>query len=282
MKLLLDNAKSAGTQGNVVFLLQASGSMGVSEGSAGPPIDMAKEKMIRSIVSLDRSQSFHLISFGEDQAQKNDVKQWKDGIMENPPPNLVEAAAENKIAATKFMEPIRCGNKDQVIPALKRAFEVLAPAKSPKTVVLFTNGNFQPTSEVSSPSQISAMLRELNADGKVAVDVVLFPLDDESSKDEIAAMKKIASENGGKLTTEKIEKIKKPDPVTALNTLSGLTCCGRRKISLAAEPQSSRGRTMQPPPSPRRRAQRCRRRLPGGSGLTLARTAGRRLQTPQP
>ncbi len=213
MKLLLDNAKSAGTQGNVVFLLQASGSMGVSEGSAGPPIDMAKEKMIRSIVSLDRSQSFHLISFGEDQAQKNDVKQWKDGIMENPPRKLVEATAENKIAATKFMEPIcAAGNRDQVIPALKRAFEVLAPAKSPKTVVLFTNGNFQPTSEVSSPSQISALLRELNADGKVAVDVVLFPLDDESSKDEIAAMKKIASENGGKLTTEKMEKIEKPTP----------------------------------------------------------------------
>ena len=165
---------SGGNAHNIVYVIDRSGSM-VSSFDNG-----VKPEVLRSIGRLKSKQAFHIILFSTGQDPQ-----------ENKPPRLVAATLKNKRTAARFMKNIIPeGSPTNPIPALKRAFGVLAGAKKPgKLVYLLTDGDFFDNAKV-----VQAISR-INRNKKVLINTFLFSVKTQST---VNVLTTIAKQNGGR------------------------------------------------------------------------------------
>jgi uncharacterized protein with von Willebrand factor type A (vWA) domain len=173
---------AGGIAHHVVFLIDMSGSMAMSPDSGSlPPFEVVRKRMTSTLSRLKEEQDFHIILFCR-------------GIpLEMPTRRLVPATAENKKAAKEFLDDIAPhGGKTDCIPALNRAFDVLAVADSQpgKMIFLLTDGDLGDTDDVKD------LLNRRNANGDVRVFVYLVGAG--SDPEVVRMLKEIAERNGGK------------------------------------------------------------------------------------
>ena len=167
-----------GNAHHIVYLIDRSGSM----------IDTfpaVREEIISSVSGLQGVQDFHVILFAEGRP------------LEKNPPGLTLATEPVKLALAKFLEPVRAERQTDPVPAVIRAFEVLAGARLTrggrptrgKLVYLLTDGVFPDYEKVLQT------IRERNVRKDVLINTFLYgfrpPLAEK-------IMKQIASENGGR------------------------------------------------------------------------------------
>ena len=115
-----------GNAHNVVYLIDRSGSMVET-------FDVVRKELLISISRLRKEQDFHLVLL--DKGTPKEPAQRR----------LVSATPSNKETAAAFLEGIRPVGVTDPIPALKRAFAVLAEAdakKPGKLIFLLTDGSF--------------------------------------------------------------------------------------------------------------------------------------------
>jgi len=165
-----------GTGGNayhVVYVVDRSGSM-------LPTLDLVKHEMRRSISRLSAQQSFHIIFFA-----------WGEP-KELPMRSLMYATEQNKKAAAAYLRTVQAKGKTEPIPAVRRAFSVLARPKNKrkgKLVYLLTDGEF-----VDNAATLAA-IRKLNPRGEIHINTILHK---HESQPAIDVLRKIAAQNGGK------------------------------------------------------------------------------------
>jgi len=185
-----------GDSGNgyhVVYVIDRSGSM-------APTFERVRFEMLKSIGRLAKEQDFTIILFSDNR------------YIEGPRKGLVPAELVNKDAAVGFLREITASNTTTVLPALKRAFEVLkyADASKPgRLVYLLSDGDFAGMSggstytaadgrALNGNDAVIQWLRENNprdeAKGRVHVHTFLYLSKDEEA---MKVMRTIARENGG-------------------------------------------------------------------------------------
>lgn len=119
---------------HVVYVIDRSGSM----------IDTfqnIRSEMLISISRLRPMQDFHVILFAEGHPKEMEHRR------------LVPAVDNYKESAARFLDPIRAEGRTDPVPALERAFDVLAqadPRKPGKLVYLLTDGVFPDNARVLS------------------------------------------------------------------------------------------------------------------------------------
>ena len=156
---------------HVVYVMDASGSM------LGT-FDSVRAEIMRSVCRLQEVQDFHVIFFNEK-------------FFESPPRRLVEATEYAKREAVGFLGGIRPKGRTRVIPALRRAFEVLSrtPAKAGgKVIYLLTDGEF------SDNEKVLRALKAMNADGNVRIHCILHR---HRSPAAVKVLRRIAKAHGG-------------------------------------------------------------------------------------
>jgi len=125
---------SGGNAYHIVFVIDRSGSM------AGTFQEVQTE-MIKAIAKLQAVQDFTIIFFSENE------------YIEGPRKSLVAAEMQNKLAATKFLKEITPSGATIVLPALKRAFQILKyadPRRPGRLIYLLSDGDFAGLSGGSS------------------------------------------------------------------------------------------------------------------------------------
>ncbi len=166
-----------GNAHHIVYLIDRSGSMAM-----GGTFDTVCREMVKSISELNPVQSFHIVLFG-------------DGTtIENPPKSLVDATDDQKEAAAKFLEKQRASGPTDPIPAMNRAFDVLAKAdrqKRGKIIFLLTDGVFTADNDV-----VLRTIKGRNRGQQVHINTYLYG--GQQEKEAVDVMQKIAKENGGK------------------------------------------------------------------------------------
>jgi hypothetical protein len=172
---------------NIVYVIDRSGSM-------TDTFETVKCEMLRSIGKLKyetagkiryetpgkvrHQQSYHIILFAEGQPLEDRTRQLKP------------ATRDNTALACEFLNDIVAGGQTDPIPALKRAFAVLAGARSKKSlIVLLTDGAFDDSDKVL------ATIDQLNRGRTVRVNTFLYG---NRPPEAVEAMKKIAQSNNGK------------------------------------------------------------------------------------
>jgi len=161
----------AGAPDHVVYVVDRSGSM-------LDTLEMVKHEMRRSIGQLNEEQSFHIIFYAKGEPK------------ELPQKKLLKATMESKRAAAKYLRRVQAQGMTDPVPALLRAFAVLARAKGKgKVIYLLTDGEF------SDNEKVLATIRKLNAGGKVSVNTILHHHQGQAAVD---VLRKIASQNGGR------------------------------------------------------------------------------------
>ena len=133
---------SAANAHHIVYVVDRSGSM-------APTFEHVRLEILKSISRLQPEHDFTIILFADNQ------------FIEGPQKRLVSANPENKRAADNFLKDITASGSTTVLPALKRAFEVLKYAdasKAGRVIYLLSDGDF---AGISSGSQYTA------ADGRV-------------------------------------------------------------------------------------------------------------------
>ncbi|MCP5117097.1 MAG: VWA domain-containing protein, partial [bacterium] len=133
-------------------------------------------------------QDFHVIFFA-----KGDPKELPDR-------RLVPASDRYKIKAAGFLDEIRPHNRTDPVPALKRAFNVLAganPKYKGKMLYLLTDGEFPDNRAVL------AEVKKLNTSGDVHVFTFLY---EHRGKQAVETMAKIAAENGGEFKQVSVDE----------------------------------------------------------------------------
>lgn len=139
-----------------VFVIDASGSM------IGKLSDV-KFEMLRQIAKLHPSQTFHIVFFNDD---------LKD---ENPPRRLVDVTQQTQIEAAEFLDKVRAdseGGTTNPLPAMRRAFQVLAqadPKKPGKQIFLLTDGDFDVPRE-----ELLAKIKQMKGNQNVAIFTFLY------------------------------------------------------------------------------------------------------------
>jgi hypothetical protein len=185
-----------GRKGNgyhVVFVIDRSGSM-------APTFERVRFEMLKSISRLVKEMDFTIILFADNQ------------YIEGPRKGLVPAELVNKDAATNFLKDVTASTSTTVLPALKRAFEVLkfADASKPgRLVYLLSDGDFAGMSggstytgadgrALNGNEAVVQWLRDNNprdfAKGRVQVHTFLYLSKDEEA---MKVMRTIARENSG-------------------------------------------------------------------------------------
>ncbi|MCE5328330.1 MAG: VWA domain-containing protein [Planctomycetaceae bacterium] len=164
---------SGGNAHHIVYVIDRSGSMSDS-------FDLVKRECAASMGRLQSSQDFHIILFAE------------GAPLEPPSKKLVSATEASKLEAVKFLKEVQAQAQTDPIPALKRAFAVLAaanPKLEGKLLFLLTDGVF-PDNE-----KALATIRALNIRRDVHVNTFLY-----GNKPPVAVevLQTIAKENGGK------------------------------------------------------------------------------------
>jgi len=156
---------------HVVFVVDRSGSM-------IDTFDYVRKEMLRSIADLRPPQDFHVILFAA-------------GLpIENAAKRLVPAEFVHKEQVAEFLQSVRAQGQTDPVPALRRAFQVLAEAndKPGKVIHLLTDAVFPDN------DRVLALIRRMNA----RKDVHIFPiLYGHSRPEAVAVMKRIAGENSG-------------------------------------------------------------------------------------
>ena len=164
---------------NIVYVIDRSGSM-------TDTFETVKHEMLRSIGKLRyeltgeirRQQSYHIILFAEGKPIEDRSRQLK------------RATYDNKVLAYEFLDDIVATGQTDPIPALKRAFEVLAGARRKKSVImLLTDGAFEDS------SQVLATIDQLNAGKTVRVNTFLYG---NRPPEAVKTMKQIAQSHNGK------------------------------------------------------------------------------------
>lgn len=174
---------------HIVYVVDRSGSM-------APTFQEVQQEMVKSISKLQPVQDFTVIFFSEGE------------YIEGPQKRLVSAEMVNKLAATKFLKEITAQSSTMVLPALKRAFQILkfADARRPgRLIYLLSDGDFAGISGGSTYNGLSGndavvqWLRDNNpkeeAKGLVHVNTFLYLNKD---PEPIKVMETIAKENGGR------------------------------------------------------------------------------------
>jgi Mg-chelatase subunit ChlD len=115
---------AGGNAHHVVYVIDCSGSMiGL--------FDEVRRAVLLSIGRLNEDQDFHVILFTQGRA------------IENAPQRLVAPSEVNKLQAAEFLASARAAAQSDPIPALRRAFEVLADAgDGGKLIYLLSDGVF--------------------------------------------------------------------------------------------------------------------------------------------
>ena len=169
------SAKLFGLGGNayhVVYVIDRSGSMTTT-------FNLVRQELLISISKLKPVQDFHVILFSTGEP------------LENSPLKLVSATKRNKAGVAEFLTDIRGAGGTDPVPALKRAFEVLARAgtKPGKLIYLLTDGEFPDN------NMVIETVRSLNPKGDVHINTFLYG---HRPANAVAVMKQIAAENGGR------------------------------------------------------------------------------------
>ncbi|NQU75791.1 MAG: VWA domain-containing protein [Planctomycetes bacterium] len=176
--------KLFGTGGNahhVVYVVDGSGSMvdSLGRGRNLTEFGPVRLELLHSIAELTAEQTFHVIFF------------FDTHLDEKRPCRLVSATDPDKCEAAKFLAGIVARGQTDPVPALKRAFEVLAQAdrrKKGKLIYLLTDGQFPDNRKVLQT------LAELNAGGKVQINTILLSYGLPEAE---RVLKQIAKANGG-------------------------------------------------------------------------------------
>ena len=186
---------SGGNAGyHIVYVVDRSGSM-------APTFQQVQNEMLKSISQLKQAQDFSIILFADNQC------------IEGPQKRLVSAELVNKIAANNFLKDITASSTTTVLPALKRAFQILKYADATKPgrlIYLLSDGDFAGISGGSEYTGADGRvlngneaaiqwLRDNNPKeekkGLVHVNTFLYLSKDEEAK---KVMETIAKENGGR------------------------------------------------------------------------------------
>ncbi|MCX5670660.1 MAG: VWA domain-containing protein [Planctomycetota bacterium] len=158
---------------HVCYVIDRSGSM-------IDTFQFVRQEMLISISRLRPSQDFHVLLFAE--ANPKELMHRR----------LVPASDRYKQDVADFLDSIRAEGKTDPIPALLRAFDVLAKAdasKPGKVIYLLTDGVF-PDSQA-----VLQAIRARNADKGVIIHTFLYGNKPPEAE---KVMKDIAAENGGK------------------------------------------------------------------------------------
>jgi len=158
----------------VVFLIDRSGSM------AGT-FDLVRREMLRNIGRMTPEQEFHVILFAADQP------------IEGPARRLVKSTRPNKVVAADFLAAVRAEGRTHVLPALKRAFEVLGRSDKAKgrLIYLLTDGVFTENTN----EKVLDVIRRFNVDRSVHINTFLYG---HRPREAERVMKRIAAENAGR------------------------------------------------------------------------------------
>jgi len=186
---------SGGNAGyHIVYVVDRSGSMHTT-------FQEVQNEMLKSISKLQARQDFSIILFADNQ------------FIEGPQKRLVSAELVNKIAANNFLKDITASSTTTVLPALKRAFQILKYADATKPgrlIYLLSDGDFAGISGGSEYTGADGRvlngneaaiqwLRDNNPKeekkGLVHVNTFLYLSKDEEAK---KVMETIAKENGGR------------------------------------------------------------------------------------
>ena len=127
-------------KGNVVFVIDASGSMSPSDraGQQARPdrIGFAKRNLAQAIRDLDEAAHFSVIAYNDSVfypfREQNSRQVWQ--------PRFEPATSENKSAAIQWVNRLRAQNRTATSQALLHAFNVLSPGEGETKVVLLTDG----------------------------------------------------------------------------------------------------------------------------------------------
>ncbi len=163
-----------GSAYHIVYLIDRSGSM----------IDSflaVRLEIASSVAQLRPVQDFHVILFAGGQR-----------LLEKQPPTLTAATDRHKLMLADFLKPMRAEASTNPVPAINRAFDVLARAdmsRPGKLIYLLTDGVFPDNKKVL------ATIRRRNKNKEVLINTFLYgnrPPEAET------VMRRIAAENGGR------------------------------------------------------------------------------------
>ncbi len=110
---------------HIVYVVDASGSM-------APTFQKVQARILKSVSRLYPTQNFSIIFFGEQ-------------LIQSPQKGLVAASPENKIAASTFIKDVTPGGSTAVLPALRRAMQLLKsanPREPGRLIFLLSDGDF--------------------------------------------------------------------------------------------------------------------------------------------
>jgi hypothetical protein len=135
---------------HVVYVIDRSGSMTDS-------FDALREALATEVSNLKQVQDFHIIMFS-------------GGVpLEMPSRKLVDASVSNIRQAGQFLEDVQPRGDTDPLPALKRAFEVLAgQPEGTKLIQLLTDGEFPDNQKVLE------LIDKMNAGHQVHVHTYLY------------------------------------------------------------------------------------------------------------
>ena len=158
---------------HIVYVIDRSGSMVET-------FDTVRNEMLISISRLRKEQDFHVILFA------------KGPPKESASRRLAPAIPRYKEEAAAFLDSVRAAGQTDPIPALERAFQVLARAdrrRLGKLIYLLTDGNFPDNASVL------AAVRKLNKEREVHINTYLYG---NKPPEAVRVMVAIAKENGGR------------------------------------------------------------------------------------
>jgi hypothetical protein len=155
---------------HVVFVIDRSGSMTDS-------FDALREALANEVTGLKYPQDFHIIMFS-------------GGVpLEMSSRKLVEASASNVSRAGSFLEEVQARGDTDPMPALKRAFEVLAAqSEGTKLIQLLTDGEFPDNQKVLE------VIDKMNAGRLVHVNTYLYGRHSQAAE---KVLEEIAGKNKG-------------------------------------------------------------------------------------
>jgi len=155
----------------VVFVIDRSGSM-------MDTFAQVRAAICASVGVMTKDQRFHVVLFSSGRP------------LESSPRRLVAATTEHKLALARYLQGVGASGRTDPLPALRRAFELLAPAKGRgKLIHLLTDGVFPDNRKVL------AAIGRLNADKTIRISTYLFGRRPPAAQ---AVLKKIAFENRGR------------------------------------------------------------------------------------
>ena len=161
----------ASTASCVVYLIDRSGSMIDS-------FNAVRLEIASSVARLGARHHFHVILFAQGR------------VLEKPPPRMTPGTERYKLALADFLASVRPGKQTDPIPAIGRAFDVLAetPCGQEKVIFMLPDGVFPDNRKVVET------INRRNAGKQVRVHTILYGHRPREAEE---VMRRIARENGG-------------------------------------------------------------------------------------